>query len=80
MVQYGAAQKQFNISHAVEFRIPVPPMEEQARIVGKLEVARKQTEELERRSQGSILLLQERRAALITAAVTGKIDVTMEAA
>ena len=33
IVKYGAAQKQFNISHAVNFWFPVPPKEEQEYIV-----------------------------------------------
>lgn len=37
LVAYGAAQKQFNISHAVEFIYPVPAVEEQERIVEFLE-------------------------------------------
>ena len=36
VVQYGAAQEQFNISHAVDFRFPVPPIEEQRAIVAHI--------------------------------------------
>ncbi|MGS6395252.1 hypothetical protein ACVG01_22255 [Pseudomonas aeruginosa] len=36
VVQYGAAQEQFNISHAVDFLIPVPPVEEQSQIASVL--------------------------------------------
>jgi type I restriction enzyme, S subunit len=35
-VQYGTAQKQFNISDAVDFRLPVPPFHEQRAIAGAL--------------------------------------------
>lgn len=35
-VQYGTAQKQFNISHAVDFYFPVPPLPEQQAIAGAL--------------------------------------------
>jgi len=35
-VQYGTAQKQFNISHAVDFYFPVPPLPEQRAIAGAL--------------------------------------------
>jgi restriction endonuclease S subunit len=35
-VQYGTAQKQFNISDAVGFRFPVPPLYEQRAIAGAL--------------------------------------------
>jgi type I restriction enzyme S subunit len=75
IVQYGAAQEQFNISHAVNFRLPCPPLEEQQEIGIKLnqEVARLDT--LAAAAIKAITLLQERREALISAAVTGKIDV-----
>ena len=35
-VQYGTAQKQFNISHAVDFLYPVPPLPEQRAIASAL--------------------------------------------
>ncbi|MGE0467859.1 MAG: restriction endonuclease subunit S [Nitrospira sp.] len=35
-VQYGTAQKQFNISHAVDFLYPVPPLSEQRAIATAL--------------------------------------------
>ena len=54
-------------------KIPVPPSDEQsgicARIQGSLDIALP----LEAQIQRSLKLLQERRAALITAAVTGQI-------
>jgi type I restriction enzyme S subunit len=54
-------------------RIPVPPLQEQERLVSEI---RKGTEriDLQRKAiRGSIELLKERRAALITSAVTGQI-------
>ncbi len=74
VVQYGAAQEQFNISHAVDFLIPVPPREEQAAIAFALNQERKRVDALLRKTEHSITLLKERRSALITAAVTGQID------
>ena len=35
-VQYGTAQKQFNISHAIDFSYPVPPRKEQSAIAEAL--------------------------------------------
>ena len=35
-MQYGTAQKQFNISDAVDFCYPVPPLPEQRAIAGAL--------------------------------------------
>ncbi|RHW20306.1 restriction endonuclease subunit S [Pseudomonas jilinensis] len=75
VVQYGAAQKQFNIADAIEFWMFEPPIEEQTMIAefigGQSSVFNALMEESER----SMLLLKERRSALISAAVTGKIDV-----
>lgn len=74
VVQYGAAQEQFNISHAVDFLIPVPSFEEQAKIASVLNQEGRRVEALLSKSERSIDLLKERRSALITAAVTGQID------
>lgn len=47
-VQYGTAQKQFNISDAVNFRFPVPPRPEQEAIAGALADADAWIESLEK--------------------------------
>ena len=75
VVQYGAAQEQFNISHAVNFWVPMPPREEQDLIAAALAPELKRTDSLMGKAQHAIDLLQERRSALISAAVTGQIDV-----
>lgn len=74
-VQYGAAQKQFNISHAVDFIYPIPPLEEQQIIVDYLEGKSQGIYRLISILQKQIEMLQEYRTALISEAVTGKIDV-----
>jgi type I restriction enzyme S subunit len=74
VVQYGAAQEQFNISHAADFLIPVPPREEQAVIVSSLNQEKQRIDALLHKTERSIELLKERRSTLITAAVTGQID------
>jgi type I restriction enzyme S subunit len=56
-------------------RVPVPPVEEQHEIAGKVTEMMKQFEVLSAQAELGIALLQERRTALISAAVTGKIDV-----
>jgi type I restriction enzyme S subunit len=56
-----------------EVRIPVPPLDEQKAIVVAIARERARTAEFETALRRSIILLKERRAALITAAVTGKI-------
>jgi type I restriction enzyme S subunit len=75
VVQYGAAQEQFNISHAIEFRVPRPPANEQREIADFLDNQSDQFDELIAETLQGISLLRERRSALISAAVTGKIDV-----
>jgi type I restriction enzyme S subunit len=78
IVQYGAAQKQFNIGHAVEFRFPVPPIEEQAAIESFLDKKTAAINHLIEQIRESIVKLGDYRTALISAAVTGKIDVRQE--
>lgn len=58
-----------------EFSIAKPPVDEQRHIAAFLEKAVAQLEILSAEASKAILLLKERRAALISAAVTGKIDV-----
>jgi len=53
----------------------LPPLEEQTEIVSFLEREVSKFDTLTTESQRAIDLLQERRTALISAAVTGQIDV-----
>jgi len=55
-------------------RIPLPPFEEQHLIVAALSKEAKRIFDLEDALRMSISLAKERRAALITAAVNGKIE------
>jgi type I restriction enzyme, S subunit len=75
LVQYGAAQEQFNISHAVNFWVPTPSTEEQRSISTFLDAQTSKIDELVAEVEAAIALLQERRSVLISSAVTGKIDV-----
>lgn len=75
IVQYGAAQKQFNISHAVDFTFPFPPTREQSAIATYLDREIAKIDRLVEKVEAAIARLQEYRTALITATVTGKIDV-----
>lgn len=75
VVQYGAAQEQFNISHAVNFWVPVPPGETQAQIADYLDKATRRIDDLVELANTCVDLYRERRSALISAAVTGQIDV-----
>jgi type I restriction enzyme S subunit len=58
-----------------QYRFPFPPQHEQAAIVARAESAAGEVERLVDAAKSAIGLLRERRAALISAAVTGKIDV-----
>ncbi|MES1944803.1 type I restriction-modification system specificity subunit S [Salinisphaera sp. PC39] len=50
-VQYGAAQKQFNISDAVNFKFPAPPREEQRKIADTLTARMEKLDQLDVTSQ-----------------------------
>jgi type I restriction enzyme S subunit len=73
----GNETSQMNLSAGLiaKFRLTVPPTGEQARIVRWLDSELSQLEVLGGEADKAISLLQERRSALISAAVTGQIDV-----
>ncbi len=75
LVQYGAAQEQFNISHAVDFDFAVPPLIEQQSIVSYVNDAARALDALREATTRTINLIKERRAALIAAAVTGQLAI-----
>ncbi len=79
VVQYGAAQEQFNIGHAINFCILTPSRDEQTELAGRLSEMVGQIVSLSEEARRAIGLLRERRSALIAAAVTGKIDVRQAA-
>jgi type I restriction enzyme S subunit len=56
-------------------KVALPPLAEQSRITDYLKYRTEDLESISDRAQVAINLLQERRTALISAAVTGKIDV-----
>ena len=58
-----------------QFSIPLPPLDEQVAIAEHLDVAAAKFDKLADDARRAIELLQERRSALISAAVTCKIDV-----
>lgn len=71
----GAMQKHFNIGEAKNIFVSLPPALEQTSIVECLNVATARFDNAILHCEHSTRLLRERRAALISAAVTGKIDV-----
>ena len=58
-----------------DIRVPVPPPEEQRAIVGHITAETAKLDALRASAERTMALLKERRAALIAAAVTGKIAV-----
>jgi len=56
-------------------RIPVPPLSEQTELIKKIKGLTYKNETIEKELKDSIKLLNERRSALITAAVTGQINI-----
>jgi type I restriction enzyme S subunit len=73
----GASQSMQNISQSVlmDLPIPLPHPEEQESIRNSISIQCGQIGELTAKASEAIALLQERRSALISAAVTGQIDV-----
>ena len=71
----GAAVRGVNIFDLKRVKAPTPPLFEQTSIVKYLEAECGKFEQLTAAAERVIELLQERRAALISAAVTGQIDV-----
>ncbi|HAS6881996.1 TPA: restriction endonuclease subunit S [Vibrio parahaemolyticus] len=58
-----------------EYRVPVPPLDEQLEICNSIKYQSRILDELEEKASYQIALMKERKTALISAAVTGKIDV-----
>jgi type I restriction enzyme S subunit len=58
-----------------QISIPLPPMSEQVKILSYIADETGKFDRLSAEAESAIALLQERRSALISAAVTGKIDV-----
>ncbi len=71
----GSTFKRVNVEDIRGLVVPMPPEKEQQLIADYLNSETGQFDSLLAECQGTIGLLQERRSALISAAVTGKIDV-----
>lgn len=74
----GAIQQHFNIETAKNLLLPAPPVEEQEGILAHLVKTHDRFDRLTQLNQAHVAALREYRQALITAAVTGKIDLTAE--
>jgi type I restriction enzyme S subunit len=71
----GVSVPHISPDQIASFVIPLPPIEEQASILFFLDAEVVKLEVLEAQTARAVVLLKERRSALIAAAVTGKIDV-----
>lgn len=69
------SQMNLNADIVSKFKILIPPLNEQAAIVSYLKPSLEKFDFLVDKALFAIELMQERRTALISAAVTGKIDV-----
>jgi len=72
---YGGTKIQLSLEDVAELLTTVPPLEEQAALTAFLDFETARIDALVEEAEAVIGLLQERRSALISAAVTGKIDV-----
>ncbi|MCL7369650.1 restriction endonuclease subunit S [Streptomyces ardesiacus] len=73
--QNGSTIRTIGMGDLKTFRIPLPPLDEQRRIVEYLDEETVKIDSLITETERFVELSRERRSALITAAVTGQIDV-----
>ena len=71
----GSAQPKLTSAVFGNIRLPVPPVEEQTQIASKIEIMGARVNAAIEPVRASVERLKEFRSALITAAVTGQIDV-----
>jgi type I restriction enzyme S subunit len=72
---YGGTKVQLSLDDVANLVLPVPPLDEQSAILAHLDAQTTRLDALSAEADRAVALLLERRAALISAAVTGKIDV-----
>ncbi|WP_455819214.1 restriction endonuclease subunit S [Pseudomonas cerasi] len=72
---YGGTKVQLSLEDIKEFYVACPPEEEQLLIDDYVSIQLSKFEKINNEADKQISLLQKRRTALISAAVTGKIDV-----
>lgn len=75
LASVGSTMENLNSGIIGSLRFPVPPFDEQRQLTAALEQATAMIDELITESERFVGLARERRSALITAAVTGQIDV-----
>jgi type I restriction enzyme S subunit len=74
-VKQGSGQPNLNTDIVKDLRFGLPPLDEQETIIRHITALAEQFDTLTTEAQRAINLLAERRTALISAAVTGQIDV-----
>ncbi|WP_395108865.1 restriction endonuclease subunit S [Actinomadura sp. SCN-SB] len=72
----GSTHKTIYVPDLQMLKIPVPPISEQQKIVARIRASNAEIDALLDLVDKQLKLLEERRRALITAAVTGQLDVT----
>jgi len=75
LLSSGSTRSRIPLSVMATRKVPLPQIDEQRIIVERLVREQRKFDELATYTEAAIVLLQERRSALIAAAVTGKIDV-----
>ncbi len=76
----GALQQHFNVETAANLVMPLPPLHEQDAVVQWLDRKLGHIDEIIAAIEHEVSVLRQYRQALITAAVTGQLDVAQEAA
>jgi len=76
IMSVGTTMDNLNGTIVGDLAIPLPPLQEQLEIVANLYSIQRDIDSLTQTTLETIALLQERRTALIAAAVTGQIEVT----
>jgi type I restriction enzyme S subunit len=74
-IQNGAAREGLNFEQIAGFRLAIPPVNEQNEIVDFIDNRTSKIDNLISKATKAIELLKEKRIALISSTVTGKIDV-----
>ena len=72
---YGGTKIQLSLADVASLMVTMPPIAEQEHLVAFLDRETAKADALISEAEQAVALLAERRAALISAAVTGKIDV-----
>ena len=71
----SASMVKISQEHIKNWWIPVPPFDEQRSIIATLAYQTRMIDQMRATNERTITLIKERRAALIAAAVTGRIDI-----